>query len=796
MGVSSFGFGGTNAHIVLEESREAIEPRSRVERPVHVLALSAKTETALRELARAMAEHLAAEPNLPIEDVAYTANVGRARNLHRVGVVAASTAQLQERLGRVAEGQSGPGIAIGRRAAQPPAVAFMFTGQGSQYAGMGRQLYETQPTFRAALDRCAALLDEHLDRPLLSLLFPGEGEPDLLAETVYTQPALFALEYSLAALWRSWGVVPDVVLGHSVGEYVAVCVAGGISLEDATRLIAARGRLMQSLPRDGAMAAVLAPLDRVELALADEPEVEVSGVNAPENITISGRREAVERVVASLEASGVGVVPLKVSHAFHSALMEPILDEFEAIAATVEPRPLEIALATNFDGQLLAPGATLDRSYWRDHARHAVRFADDLRLAHEFGAQIFVEIGPSPTLAGIGRRVIGGPGVKWVASLKPGENDWAAILSAVATAFAAGCDIDWAGFDRDYRRRLVTLPTYPFERARHWFQAEATAAARQDAAAVDRGHPLIKSVVGSPLPAVQAKLRADSPAWLADHRVQGAVVVPASMFVELMLAAADAGTSAAALEDVEFTRALFLGDGEQVVQALVSPGGMLADEIRVYSRAPGRAAESWDLNATARRSELPSTADRAVGPEGLAALRLRCATEIPVADFYRLVAERGLEYGPAFRGIQGLWRGQGEALAVIEAPESVRGEVERWAFHPAVLDAALQVFAASLPADGPAAGTYLPVGLRRVRVYRPGGGRLWVHARLAAGFEDAQMVREGDLRIVDEDGASVAEIVGLRVQQIEPEARRGGPSERLEDWLYDVEWVPVAVADP
>ncbi|HVA85630.1 MAG TPA: beta-ketoacyl synthase N-terminal-like domain-containing protein, partial [Candidatus Saccharimonadales bacterium] len=395
-GISSFGFGGTNAHLVIEEAREPIVPRTHLERPLHLVTVTAKSEAALRELARLTADALEQDASLAVEDVAWTANTGRGRHLHRAAVLAATREQLRERMALLAEGRSRPEIVVGKRAMQPPPIVFLYTGQGAQYRGMGRTLYETQPTFRAALDRCAQLLEGQMDRPLLSVLFADGDDPDLLAETVYTQPALFALEYAMTELWRSWGVEPDAVAGHSVGEYVAACVAGALSLEDATRLIAARGRLMHALPRGGAMVAVLAPLERVEAALDGQDAVSIAGINGPENITISGAAEAVDAIVSALGTHGISAVPLTVSHAFHSPLMDPILDEFEVLAGTVEHHPLRIALATNLTGQLLGPGATLDARYWRDQARNAVRFADDIRALHDYGAQIFLEVGPNP----------------------------------------------------------------------------------------------------------------------------------------------------------------------------------------------------------------------------------------------------------------------------------------------------------------------------------------------------------------------------------------------------------------
>lgn len=806
VGISSFGFGGTNAHIVVEEAREPIVPRSRIERPVHVATLSAKSDSVLRELARRTSAHLSAVANEPlaplVEDVAHTLNVGRGRHAQRAAVVAASLEELGVGLARLADGRAGSGVTVGPRATHPPSVAFMFTGQGAQYAGMGRSLYETQPTFAAALDRVAALLDAELDRPLLSLLHPADGEPDLLAETVYTQPTLFALEYALAELWRSWGVEPDVVLGHSVGEYVAAVVAGALALEDAARLIAARGRLMHGLPRDdGAMAAVLAPIEVVAAAIAGLDGVDIAGVNTSENITISGRRDQVGQVSAALAARDIRVVPLNVSHAFHSPLMEPILDEFERLAASVEHRPLRIALAANLNGTLLAPGASLDARYWRDHARRAVRFADDVRAAHEFGAQIFVEIGPSPTLTGMGRRTLTGTSVTWAVSLKPGEDEWRTLLGAVGTVFTAGRDIDWAGFDGDYRRSRVALPSYPFERTRYWFDGEASGRAAL-AATTDRGHPMTRTVAASAYPTVQTRLAPDSPPFLADHQVQGNVVVPGTLFVELMLDAA-AGVAGGpdvavpALDNVEFAKAMFMPQGShEIVQAIVSPDGTGGRAVHVMSRPEGSIGE-WTLRASASVAGSVSTEAQVPDPAEIAAARERCTVEIVPAEFYHYIGKLGLMYLGAFQGIRELARRHGEAVALIEAPESIRGDLDRYHVHPALLDAIAQVFAVAGPGSGieDAKGLYLPVGLGRLRARRPLPARFWAHVTLNEDVVAGSPTMAGTLRALDEEGNLILQVDDWRVQMIDADARLV-QEEPLNEWFYQVDWPVVAPSEP
>lgn len=466
--VSSFGFSGTNVHVILERAPEKVAvDATGPERPVHLLTASARDDASLREIATARRDELKAG-TVKFEDIAYTSNVGRAQFAHRLALTAANSAEAVEQLDAFVAGREIAGLRADKAPARPPKIGFLFTGQGSQYAGMARALYEAHPVFRDALDRCDAILADKLPQPLLSVIYPPANTTSPIDDTEFTQPALFAVEYALAELWAAWGVRPAMVMGHSVGEYVAACVAGVISLEDALNLIAERGRLMGSLPRDGAMAAVMADLPFVAQALAPyRGEVSVAAVNGPRNVVISGREQAVAKLLAWFEAESVSATRLKVSHAFHSPLMQPVVDEFTKVASTIAFAPPSIDLVTNLTGAV-AGATTLNATYWRQQMLSPVQFGSGLSAMLSAGCTAFLEIGPHPTLVGLGQQCAPDAGIKWMSSLRRGKDDWRQMLDAAGALYTSGLKIDWKSFDAPWPRRRVTLASYPFQRSRYW----------------------------------------------------------------------------------------------------------------------------------------------------------------------------------------------------------------------------------------------------------------------------------------------------------------------------------------
>ncbi|HEU5073919.1 MAG TPA: beta-ketoacyl synthase N-terminal-like domain-containing protein, partial [Polyangiaceae bacterium] len=463
-GVSSFGMSGTNAHVVLEEAPEVPIEIPALERPLHLLCVSAKSQPALSALAERYAHLLSSAHSPPLADVAYSAGVGREHFDHRVAIVAGEREEAARQLRNVARGEAEPAVGV---KSHPLQVAFLFTGQGSQYTGMGRELFETLPSFRADLQHCEDVLRPLLDVPLTELLFDPR-HTERLTNTAYTQPALFSLEYALARVWQRFGIQPSVMMGHSVGEYAAACIAGVFSVEDGLKLISARGRLMQALPEAGCMVAVFASAADVERWI--EPwsdQVAIASINAPANTVISGRQAAVDAVVDAVEARGLKTRRLDVSHAFHSPLIEPMVDEFERIAASVGFQPPRSTLISNLTGAVADDGIASAR-YWKQHTLQPVRFAQGTAEMLAQGCQVFLEIGPKPTLLGMLRQLEIPPHALLLPSLRGSRPAWETVLASLGALYRAGGNIDFASFDAAYARRKTRVPSYPFQRSRHW----------------------------------------------------------------------------------------------------------------------------------------------------------------------------------------------------------------------------------------------------------------------------------------------------------------------------------------
>lgn len=810
-GVSSFGIGGTNCHIILEENLERGSLSSTTERLRHVLTLSAKSEEALKQLTGRYAQHLASHPELNIGDVCFTANTGRTHFEHRLAVVAESIPQLQSRLAALdAQPQRNEVLRGTAHSSKPPKMAFLFTGQGSQYVGMGRELYETQPTFRENLEHCDSILRPYLACPLPQVLYPELGQKSFLDETVYTQPVLFALEYALAQLWRSWGIEPSAVLGHSVGEYVAACVAGVFSLEDGLKLIAERGRLMQALPQDGEMVVVLSDEARVAAAIQPyQQEISIAALNGRQSIVLSGRRQAVQAVRTALQAQGIQTQPLRVSHAFHSPLMEPMLAPFARAVSAVSFRSPKISLISNVTGNTATAEITTT-AYWCRHIRQPVRFAASMETLRREGYEIFLEVGPQPILSGLGRQCLPNAQNVWLPSLRQGKSDWEQILESLAALHVRGVAINWSGFHQDYSHRRVELPTYPFQRQKYWIEAPASDSVQRSVNAPHAAlHPLLGQRLRLPLsPEIrfETRLSLHSPPYIQDHRIFGQLVVAGASHVAMFLLAVHEafGADCCVLEDLLFQQPLTLSEhGARTAQVVITPQGPDRASLSLLSLRDNTKETdptAWLVHATGKINLLSGGKTLSAGETlDVALVQARCSQVISGAEFYQRIWIQGRDAGPSFRWIKNIWQGAGEALCQTQYPNMAE-DISSYQLHPGLIEACFQLLrcckeyeTAELTAK--TGYRYVPFRIDSVNFYGPPkSAELWCYAQMRQPERlDGESV-VGDFRLFDETGQLLAEILGFEERKLTRESLQRHSREEADGWVYKVTWQPKVLA--
>ena len=767
------------------------------DRRAHLVLLSARSAQALQKAAGALAAHLDANPSLDVGDVAFTLNTGRARFDHRIAVTASDSIQLREQLVSVAAARTPPDVAAGRvRPGARPKVAFLFTGQGSQYVGMGRRLYESEAVFCAALDRCAQAFDAESSVPLLSVMHGG-SPPGLLDRTDFTQPALFALEYALSELWRSWGVTPGAMLGHSVGEYAAACAAGVLSMEDGLRLIAVRARLMAALPAGGAMAAVMADEARVIAALGPmRNTVSIAAVNGPAAVVISGPGPDVAAVQQRCERDGIRTQPLVVSHAFHSALMEPMLEDFRRVVAATPLAAPRIPLACNLTGQLDGD-AMRSPDYWVRHLRQPVRFKDGVETLRRLGYESFVEIGPGTTLSSLARECAGDAGI-FVPSLRRGRDDVHEMVSAAAALAVRGAELDWVAVNGGATARRVALPTYRFERERHWIDRPTSVATPPvNRARETVRHPLLSRIEHTETGETrfEHQLTVDSLPLVRDHVVHGITMVPAAVYVDLALAASEACFLGAptALANLSVREPLAMGaDERRLLQVRCTPEGDRRLLVEIRSRGADDEAGAWRQHGSAIAEPLAS--DTVCPDAGLLEDALtRCTRTVDLAAYRARLRDAGLDFGPAFAGLTTLRAGQGEAVGEVRLPAAAA--VDGCRINPALLDACFQALGAALP-ETQLQGVYVPVDMDQLVLAGPVGSAVRCHVVLQSDPRaDAETLR-ADIHLFAPSAHAVGFVRGLTLKRATPQRLRHSVAQAaVGGALFERVWRPAPLSD-
>lgn len=767
-GVSSFGFGGANAHIILEEADQSA-PVAGEALPAFLFTFSAKDQSVLSELVRNHVEFLQTH-DVSALDMSFTLLNGRDHLFHRLALAASSKEELLTKLQAVADDQLAGNAYEGTAFARPGKCAFLFTGQGSQYVNMGKYLYQAHPVFRQVLDELDELSKRYLPQPLLSAMW-NEHDPQLIHQTRFTQPALFAIEYALAKLWLSWGFQPDYVLGHSIGEIVAACIAGVFSPEDAFKLVAARGRLMGSLPPGGGMAAVFADRQTVTASLKNYPDITIAAVNGPQNTVISGPLEQIDALVQYYGSHDVQSRKLAVSHAFHSKLMAPILDEFEKTIREIKYSEPVIPLVSNVTGRLFESGAVPDAQYWRDHIRKTVLFLDGINELANLGVRLFIEIGPNPHLTGMGRRSLPDHQAIWVSSLKDDRQDWTAMLEAVAQLYVQGVSIDWSLFSAPFHYQRAHLPGYPFKRERHWVETKRPARhGLQVLTRDDKVHPLLGYEVESPLSTIfyQNHLNGDLESSLKGSLLFDHQIFPPSAFVEMGIAAGRRlfKDSPYAVESVQFMDELFLKSDDEgtELQFVVNPNDDGTEaEFQAFSLQHDVPQSGWHLHAQGRlvrtKDTIPHTIETT--PD---AIKKKCRP-VPIDSIYNQMKACGVELNTEERIFSEVYLGDNIALARLRISESVKKNLSRFAVHPLFIDACCQTICLTIQDKG---GIYLPQTLDRQINVQNSYADVWCYAQIQSVEKDALT---GKVYLLNEKGDVHALFEGVRLVRLAEEKK-------------------------
>ncbi|WP_327138862.1 type I polyketide synthase [Nocardia sp. NBC_01327] len=782
-GVNSFGFGGTNAHAVLQEPPAETAVAARTDDRRHVVVLSARSAAALRELTESMCAHLG-ETDCSLADIAYSSSLRRTHHDHRLAVVARSCDQARERLRASLDADQAPGVVAGRaHSGNRPKLAFVCSGMGPQWWGMGRQLLETEPEFRQAVEDCATELFKYTGWSLLEEMLAPE-ERSRIGRTEVAQPANFALQVGLAALWRSRGIEPDAIIGHSAGEVAAQYLAGVLSLHDAIKVIYYRSSLQQRMAGRGRMLAVGLTPETLERAVADAgPTVSVAAINSPSAVTLSGDAEVLESMAAQLDTFGVFHRFLPVEVPFHSHYMDPLRAELESGLSGLCPATATLPLYSTVTGSRI-DGGGVDARYWWQNVRATVLFSAAFSEMVDDGYTHFLELAPHPVLASSMHELLTGSGREGlvVASLRRDEADDEILLRSLGSLHGHGHSVRWATLHGD-DAKYVKLPNYPWQLERYWNES---AEAREDRH-YRQVHPLLGQRMNAAHRTWEVELNTGRLAYLTDHRIQDNTLLPAAALVEMALAAAREayGPGDYAVEDLQLRKALVVSPVSDARMRTTLYQEQARVEISSYLALPS-GERQWTIHASAQLGT--STASPA--PRDLAGTRTGCGNYVSRDEFYTRTKEMGFQYGPAFQGVRDIVTGEGVAVGSVTIPDEISTDLLDYQFHPSLLDAAFQILlvAATAP-DQQRSTPYLPVRIDRIRVLAPPVADMVVVAQVR--MADLSRI-VSDIALCDRTGRVLVQIDGFRAQSLAVAASLS--PDRIDRGLYELTWQPAPPA--
>lgn len=786
-GVSSFGFGGTNAHVVLQEAPEVSFHKNKKTEGFNLLTLSAKAENSLSELSNDVADYISANGENSLNNICYSANTGRALFAHRLAVVAASKEELQTKLKAFADNRPGQNIFNAVvKSGHSPKIAFLFPGQGAQFIGMGKELYDNYSLFRNILNECDEILRNYLDKSLLEVLFFEKDENlNPINETTYTQPALFAIEYALAKLWLSWGVEPALMMGHSAGEYVAACLAGVFSLEDGLKLVAERGRLMQTMSDEGEMYTIFTDEKSVQKVISTfNGKVSIASINSPVKTVVSGDKKTLSKVIAEFDKANIEYRKINVSIASHSPLMNSMVNEFRKVCESIKYSEAAIPVVSNITGEIVTNEIS-NPEYWCRHILSPVRFSDSVLACTKSGVQFFIDMGPKPTSISMGQETVSDPKIHWLPSLKYNFTIREIMFAGLAELFVNGVSVNWKNFYDGNAFHKISLPGYPFQKTRYWIADEAEYFAA-DFAGDDESQNFagvkFKSASVSEI-IFNRYFSRSNPKYLEDHKVFGEIILPGAAYVEMSMAAISEvfGKTGVMLEDVRFHEALRLNSNKSVLMQTIltkSDKKAHADEIKIFSMNDD--GNSWTLHFSCKLNDFKTEK----GPN-LESIKAKFSNRTDVSKFYERISETNVEYGKHFRGISELFAEKKSALSRLKLDSGIVTGIEH-AAHPVLLDSAFQTTLALLLNDDNGKAS-IPVGIKQFVFSGKLASELWCYVKLKSGNEK-DFVHESDLNIFNSNGILVASIKGLMLKEISREEFQSA-SGNIDDWFYEVKWI-------
>ena len=786
-GISSFGFSGTNAHVLLEEApaKDLSNSGHQSTHKTQILNLSGHTPIALFELAKL---YLAQLENAPQDIYQVCASTSQSRSYlqYRLSVLANDQNELKSHLSDFINGIDSPGVIYDNQNERVnQELAFLFTGQGSQYPGMGKELYETQSEFKKWIDHCESILRKFKDTPLTTLLFKADSET--LNQSLYTQPALFCLEYALAKLWQSFGIEPSILIGHSLGEYVAATLAGVFSLEDAIAIIHKRASLMQALPKNGAMLAVAASQDELKPYLQKYfHSISIAAINSEKNCVISGNAQDVMAINEQLKLNKFACKTLPVSHAFHSQLMEPMLKEFEQFLSSFTLAKPQIPIISNLTGEY-ADHSISTAAYWVKHIRQTVQFSKSLEIIEANKIGICIEIGPNPVLSSLASERLGQQ--MFVPSLKQNIPADRQFLKSLGQLHQRGISVRWETLYPRASLSHISLPNYPFQRERFWIERVYGSTPE---IASEKDHPLLGRRIelpGLPIHQVRYNNLIDcSKPYLKDHQVFSQAIFPATAYIELAVAGYLKNQNQLPLVISEFSidQALLLSTDKRIHSQMIMDFEKQDASFQIYSSSENKSnpSDSWVSHCHGKIKALEQYTP--IDKINLKMLAARFKEQVPPEDFYKDCNYRGINYGASFRLIKELWRSDCEALARIYLPDNACEDIQSFCIYPTVLDACLQSLLAILPSES-MNEVWLPIGLENLTLFKPIERDIYCQVILKTTGNDS--IQIANVLVTSATGEILCTIDKIKAKKVNP-GQLSSSSKILDKLLYEIEWVP------